>query len=54
MPRGDRSSYTDRRRRQAAHIEEGYEQRGVPAEEAELRVCATVNKVSGQERVVRA
>jgi hypothetical protein len=38
----------------AAHIEEGYEQRGVPAEEAERRACATVNKVGGQERVVGA
>ena len=28
MPRGDNSSYTDRQKRQAEHIEEGYEKRG--------------------------
>ena len=30
MPRGDKSSYTDKQKRQAEHIKEGYEQRGVP------------------------
>jgi hypothetical protein len=25
MPRGDKSSYTDKQKRQAEHIEEGYE-----------------------------
>ena len=29
MPRGDKSSYTDKQKRQAEHIEEGYESRGV-------------------------
>ena len=29
MPRGDKSSYTDKQKRQAEHIEEGYEKRGV-------------------------
>lgn len=47
MPRGDKSSYTDKQKRQAGHIEEGYEQRGVPKEEAERRAWATVNKSSG-------
>jgi hypothetical protein len=28
MPRGDKSSYTDKQKRMAEHIEEGYEQRG--------------------------
>ena len=28
MPRGDKSSYTDKQKRQAEHIEEGYEHRG--------------------------
>jgi len=27
MPRGDKSSYTDKQKRQAEHIEEGYEKR---------------------------
>jgi hypothetical protein len=35
MPRGDKSSYTDKQKRQASHIEEGYEKRGVPKDEAE-------------------
>lgn len=44
MPRGDKSSYTDKQKRMAEHIEEGYEKRGVPREEAESRAWATVNK----------
>src|ERR1700693_1218841 len=44
MPRGDKSSYTGKQKRQAEHIEEGYEGRGVPAREAARRAWATVNK----------
>jgi hypothetical protein len=44
MPRGDKSSYTDKQKRQAEHIEEGYEKRGTPKKEAERRAWATVNK----------
>jgi hypothetical protein len=44
MPRGDKSSYTDKQKRQAQHIEEGYENRGTPKREAERRAWATVNK----------
>ena len=47
MPRGDKSSYTDKQKRQAEHIEEGYEKRGVPEDEAERRAWATVNKETG-------
>jgi plasmid stabilization system protein ParE len=47
MPRGDKSAYTDKQKRQAEHIEEGYEQRGVPEDEAERRAWATVNKETG-------
>lgn len=47
MPRGDKSSYTDKQKRQAQHIEEGYEARGVPKEVAEARAWATVNKETG-------
>jgi len=47
MPRGDKSSYTDKQKRKAGHIEEGYEDRGVGKEEAERRAWATVNKESG-------
>jgi plasmid stabilization system protein ParE len=44
MPRGDKSSYTGKQKRQAEHIEEGYEARGVSAKEAARRAWATVNK----------
>jgi hypothetical protein len=47
MPRGDKSKYTDRQKRKAQHIEEGYEKRGVPEKEAERRAWATVNKEEG-------
>jgi hypothetical protein len=47
MPRGDKSKYTDKQKRQAEHIEEGYEERGVSKDEAERRAWATVNKVHG-------
>ena len=47
MPRGDKSKYTDKQKRQAEHIEEGYEERGVPEDEAEARAWATVNKMTG-------
>ena len=47
MPRGDKSSYTDKQKRQAEHIEESYERRGVSEDEAERRAWATVNKSSG-------
>ena len=45
MPRGDKSAYSDKQKRQAEHIEEGYEERGVPEREAERRAWATVNKI---------
>lgn len=47
VPRGDKSSYTDKQKRKAAHIEAGYEARCVKKEEAERRAWATVNKESG-------
>jgi len=44
MPRGDKSSYSSKQKRQAEHIEEGYEKRGTSKKEAERRAWATVNK----------
>ena len=43
MPQGDKSKYTDKQKREARHIEEGYESRGVSKDEAERRAWATVN-----------
>jgi plasmid stabilization system protein ParE len=47
MPRGDKSSYTDKQKRKAEHIAEGYSERGVRKGEAKRRAWATVNKESG-------
>lgn len=47
MPRGDKSKYTDKQKRKAEHIAEGYRERGVDAKEAKSRAWATVNKESG-------
>jgi plasmid stabilization system protein ParE len=47
MPRGDKSKYSDKQKRKAEHIEEGYESRGVSQSEAKRRAWATVNKESG-------
>jgi plasmid stabilization system protein ParE len=47
MPRGDKSKYTDKQKRQAEHIEEGYELRGLSEHEAARRAWATVNKMDG-------
>ena len=47
MPRGDKSSYSGKQKRQAEHIEKGYEKRGVGKKTAKARAWATVNKSSG-------
>ena len=47
MPRGDKSKYTDKQKRKAEHIAEGYEDRGVSKKEAKSRAWATVNKETG-------
>jgi len=47
MPRGSKSKYTDKQKRQAEHIEDSYPERGVPQDEAEARAWATVNKMTG-------
>lgn len=50
MPQGDKSAYTDKQKRMASHIEEGYRRRGVGRKLAEARAWATVNKVTGGGR----
>jgi len=47
MSHGDKSSYTDKQKRMAKHIEEGYEKRGLSMTESQKRAWATVNKVTG-------
>ncbi|HEY1382305.1 MAG TPA: plasmid stabilization protein [Dongiaceae bacterium] len=50
MPRGDKSAYSGKQKRQAEHIEKGYERRGVSEGEAERRAWATVNRMTGGGR----
>ena len=47
MPQGDKDAYTDKQKRKAEHIADGYEERGVSHKEAEARAWATVNKQDG-------
>lgn len=47
MPRGDKSKYSEKQKRQAEHIEEGYKRRGTSRDEAERRAWATVNAMNG-------
>jgi len=47
MARGDKSKYTDKQKRMAKDIEEGYEHRGTSEGEAKRRAWATVNKQTG-------
>lgn len=47
MPRGDKSAYTEKQKRQAEHIEQSYRDRGASEQTAEARAWATVNKQDG-------
>jgi hypothetical protein len=47
MPRGDKGKYTNKQKRRAEHIAEGYVERGVSKKTAEARAWATVNESSG-------
>lgn len=47
MPHGDKSSYTDKQKRQAEHIEHSERKEGKPKKEAERIAWATVNKQGG-------
>jgi plasmid stabilization system protein ParE len=47
MPRGEKSAYTDKQKRQAEHIEESEIDQGRSREDAERIAWATVNKQDG-------
>jgi hypothetical protein len=47
MPRGDKSAYTDKQKRQAKHIEDSELERGKSRDTAERIAYATVNKQDG-------
>jgi len=53
MPQGEKSAYTPKQKRQAAHIEKGYEKRGVSRKTAAARAWATVNKQDGGGKKTR-
>jgi hypothetical protein len=44
MPRGDKSSYSDKQKRQASHIESSEKKEGRSEKDAERIAWATVNK----------
>lgn len=51
MPRGDKSKSTQKQKRQASSIQEGYEGRSVPRKEAASRALVTVTKeASGSKK----
>jgi hypothetical protein len=50
MPRGDKSSYTDKQKRQAKHIEKSEKDSGKSTKSAERIAWATVNKQDGGEK----
>ncbi|MDB6167434.1 MAG: hypothetical protein JWM88_298 [Verrucomicrobia bacterium] len=54
MPQGDKSNYTNKQKRQATHIEKGYEKKGVSKGEAKERAWRTVNKTTGGGKKKRA
>ena len=47
MSRGDKSSYTDKQKREASHIESSEKKAGKSEKEAERIAWATVNKQDG-------
>jgi len=47
MPRGSKSKYTSKQKRQAHHIEEGAKKRGMSSKRAAQIGYATVNKKDG-------
>jgi hypothetical protein len=53
MPRGDKSAYTSKQKRQAAHIEESYEERGVSKDEAERRESKKPSSSRGRKQAAR-
>jgi hypothetical protein len=47
MPRGDKSSYTSKQKRQASHIEDSAKKKGRSSKTAARIAWATVNKQDG-------
>jgi plasmid stabilization system protein ParE len=47
MPQGSKRKYTSKQKRQAQHIQDSYEDRGISERTAAARAWATVNKLDG-------
>lgn len=47
MAQGSKKVYTEKQKRKAEHIEEGYKKSGVSSKTAAARAWATVNKQDG-------
>lgn len=47
MPRGEKTKYTEKQKRQAEHIAKGYTDHGVSEKVAKQRAWATVNAITG-------
>lgn len=47
MPTDPKAAYTDKQKRKAEHIADGYRAQGVSGKVAEARAWATVNKQDG-------
>lgn len=47
MPKGNKDKYTEKQKRQAEHIENSYEEKGVSDDKAEEIAWSTVNKQDG-------
>jgi hypothetical protein len=50
MPRGYKSNYADKQKRQTDHIEEGYEERGEAPDEGERSAWATVDAEGSRKK----
>ena len=53
MPQGDKTAYTPKQKRKAAHIEEGYRKRGASPKRAAAIAWKTVNKQDGGAKLKR-
>ncbi len=50
MPRGEKSAYTDKQKRKAEHIEEGYEKSGVSKKSAAARSASAKKSCSDTQK----
>jgi len=54
MPQGSKENYSNKQKRMARHIEEGYKKKGSSTKRAERIAWATVNKETGGAKKKKA